>query len=150
MFRHGAAAGVRTVFPGNREFIPAIVSRGPRWRAGGGSARRTRRRQRCLRFQVTRDEYLELMFEDLELPNSSSVNSRATLPARARRAIARWRTRPISASSARSRFPFARRIALSARSRHRVPALEDELVLREGTGDEVTARRSERVVGTAP
>ena len=72
VFRHGAGGSREAIHPGNKEFIRG--DRLPRPRGGGGSGGGGQASNRGegeddFTFQLTRDEFLDLFFEDLELPN---------------------------------------------------------------------------------
>ena len=73
VFRHGAGGKREMIHTGNKEFIQG--DRLPRPRGGGGSgggggqASNRGEGEDDFTFQLTRDEFLDLFFEDLELPN---------------------------------------------------------------------------------
>jgi uncharacterized sporulation protein YeaH/YhbH (DUF444 family) len=72
VFSHGPGGRREIIHPGNREFITG--DRIPRPRGGGGGAgdgqaSNQGQGEDDFTFQLTRDEFLELFFEDLELPN---------------------------------------------------------------------------------
>jgi len=82
------------------------------------------------------------MFEDLELPNLVKRHLRGADSYKRVHAGFAHDGVPAKLNVVRSlRVAKARRIALTGGARHRVAALEDDLVLAEGAGDEVTARR---------
>ena len=93
-------------------------------------------------FQLTQDEFLDVMFEDLELPNLVKRHLRGADSFKRVHAGFSHDGVPAKLNVVRSlRVAKARRIALTGGARHRVAALEEDLVLAEGAGDEVTARR---------
>ena len=71
-FRQGAGGRRERIFPGNHEYVSG--DRIPRPQGGGGGQGQGRRAgdsgedEDEFRFEISRDEYLDLMFEDLELP----------------------------------------------------------------------------------
>src|SRR3990170_4502014 len=72
IFRHGAGGHREAVHPGNKEFIAGDRLPRPPGGAGGGdggNASNTGEGLDDFIFQVSREEFLELFFEDLELPD---------------------------------------------------------------------------------
>jgi uncharacterized protein len=91
---------------------------------------------------LTQEEFLDVMFEDLELPNLIKRQLKGTDSFKRVHAGFSHDGVPAKLNVVRSlRVAKARRIALTGSARHRVIALEDDLVLAEGAGDEVTSRR---------
>ena len=71
-FQHGSGGRRENIHPGNKEFIAGDRVPRPRGGAGGGGGGRASNQgqgEDDFTFQLTRDEFLELFFEDLELPN---------------------------------------------------------------------------------
>jgi uncharacterized sporulation protein YeaH/YhbH (DUF444 family) len=68
VFRHGAGGNREIVSPGNRDFTKG--DRIPRPRAGGGSGSQagTGESEDDFVFALSRDEFLQIFFDDLELP----------------------------------------------------------------------------------
>jgi uncharacterized sporulation protein YeaH/YhbH (DUF444 family) len=143
-FSHGSGGRRSIVHPGNKEFIAG--DRVPRPSGGGGgggsSASDSGEGDDDFVFQLTQDEFLDVMFEDLELPNLVKRHLRGADSFKRVHAGFSHDGVPAKLNVVRSlRVAKARRIALTGGSRHRVTELEDDLVLAEGAGDEVTARR---------
>src|SRR5262249_17451540 len=96
-------------------------------------------------FHLTQDEFLEAMFEGLELPN---MVKRHLLGADSFKRVHAGFTNdgvPAKLNVLRSlRVAKARRLALTRGTKRRVEDLEDDLVLAEGAGDEVTAMRTKK------
>ncbi len=72
IFRHGAGGHQRRVLPGNKEFIAGDRIKRPPGGAGGsgrGKASNTGEGMDDFVFELSRQEFLDFMFEDLELPN---------------------------------------------------------------------------------
>jgi hypothetical protein len=143
-FGHGGGGRRSIVHPGNREFIAG--DRVPRpsggGGGGGGDASDTGEGDDDFVFQLTQDEFLDVMFEDLELPNLIKRHLKGADSFKRVHAGFAHDGVPAKLNVVRSlRVAKARRIALTGGARHRISALEDDLVLAEGAGDEVTARR---------
>ena len=72
-FRHGKGGRQRQVLPGNKEFITGDKIARPADAAGsngiGGKASNTGEGMDEFVFVLTQQEFLDFMFEDLELPN---------------------------------------------------------------------------------
>lgn len=73
VFRHGSGGRRENIHPGNKEFIQGDRLPRPRGGSGGGGgggkASNQGEGEDDFTFQLTRDEFLDLFFEDLELPN---------------------------------------------------------------------------------
>tara|TARA_B100000745_G_scaffold231055_1_gene155098 strand:- start:13743 stop:14990 length:1248 start_codon:yes stop_codon:yes gene_type:complete len=70
-FHHGREGKNTRVLPGNKEFMPGdTIARPPQGGGGsGGQASNQGEGEDDFSFTLSRDEYLDLLFEDLELPN---------------------------------------------------------------------------------
>ncbi len=143
-FGHGTAGRRTVVHPGNKEYsagdrIPRPDGGGG---GGGGDASDSGEGDDDFVFQLTQDEFLDVMFEDLELPNLVKRHLKGTDSFKRVHAGFAHDGVPAKLNVVRSlRVAKARRIALTGGARHRVDELEDDLVLAEGAGDEVTSRR---------
>lgn len=144
-FSHGTGGRRSIVHPGNREYITG--DRVPRpsgggGGGGGGDASDGGEGDDDFIFQLTQDEFLDVMFENLELPNLIKRHLKGADSFKRVHAGFAHDGVPAKLNVVRSlRVAKARRIALTGGARHRISALEDDLVLAEGAGDEVTARR---------
>ena len=74
VFGHGSGGRREAIHPGNREFTPGDrIARPPPGGGGGGSgkgqASDAGEGEDDFVFELSREEFLELFFEDLELPN---------------------------------------------------------------------------------
>ncbi len=72
VFNHGSGGRRETIHPGNKEFLQGDRVPRPRGGAGGGGGGQASNKGQGedeFTFQLTREEFLELFFEDLELPN---------------------------------------------------------------------------------
>jgi uncharacterized sporulation protein YeaH/YhbH (DUF444 family) len=143
-FGHGAGGRRTIVHPGNKEY--SAGDRIPRPEGGGGgggsNASDSGEGNDEFVFQLTQEEFLDVMFEDLELPNLVKRHLKGTDSFKRVHAGFTHDGVPAKLNVLRSlRVAKARRIALTGGARHRVDELEDDLVLAEGAGDEVTSRR---------
>jgi len=72
VFQHGPGGRREIIHPGNKEFIQGDRLPRPRGGGGGGGGGQASNKgegEDEFTFQLTRDEFLDLFFEDLELPN---------------------------------------------------------------------------------
>jgi uncharacterized sporulation protein YeaH/YhbH (DUF444 family) len=72
VFGHGPGGRREIIHPGNREFLQGDRLPRPRGGGGGGGGGQASNKGQGedeFTFQLTREEFLELFFEDLELPN---------------------------------------------------------------------------------
>ncbi|MDP2571280.1 YeaH/YhbH family protein [Vibrio penaeicida] len=130
---HQGQGGVRErVHPGNDQFITGDKIERPKGGQGGGSgegdASADGEGQDDFVFQISKDEYLDILFEDLELPNlqKNQINK-----------ITEWKTHragfqtagiPANISVVRSlQQSLARRTALTAGKKRLLAELEKEL-----------------------
>ena len=146
-FVHGSGGRRSVVHPGNREFIEGDRIPRPSGGAGGGGSQASNsgEGEDDFVFHLTQDEFLEAMFEGLELPN---MVKRHLLGADSFKRVHAGFTNdgvPAKLNVLRSlRVAKARRLALTGGTKRRVEDLEDDLVLAEGAGDEVTAMRTKK------
>jgi uncharacterized sporulation protein YeaH/YhbH (DUF444 family) len=70
-FRHGPGGNRETVHPGNREFSPGDTIQRPRGGEGGGGGSEAGEGEGTdsFVFTLSREEFLDIFFDDLELPN---------------------------------------------------------------------------------
>ena len=144
IFHHGPGGRQTRVFPGNREF--ATGDRIPRPEGGGGSgggggeASDSGEGEDDFVFQITQEEFLDFMFEDLALPNLIKRHLKGTDTFRTVRAGFSQQGNPSRINVVRSmRAAQARRIALSGGSRARLREAEKELeLLRQQQPDNLT------------
>jgi len=123
-FGHGQG-GVRSrVLPGNREFNAGDKLQRPEGGEGGGagkgSASDSGEGMDDFVFQITQEEFLEFMFEDLELPNLVKRQLLANDAVKIVKAGISEEGTPNQLNVVRSmRSAYARRIALGAKKRRR-------------------------------
>ncbi|MCX8050114.1 MAG: YeaH/YhbH family protein [Methylohalobius sp.] len=139
-FHHGPGGRREIVHPGNKDFITG--DRIPRPKEGAGQGSRASNQGEGLDdfvFELSRDEFLEFFFEDLELPDL--VKTRLAQEAAHKSVPAGFSKDgvPPNLHVVRSlREAYARRIALTAVKRRRLRELEAELQARleQGTSEE--------------
>jgi uncharacterized sporulation protein YeaH/YhbH (DUF444 family) len=127
-FREARDSGRRQhVLPGNQRFSPGDQVPKPGQGEGMGSSPGSQASEDDFRFVLSREEVLDLFFEDLELPDMVKLNLKETLANKPRRAGYSVSGAPTNISIARTmRNSHGRRIAL------RRPKREDiEVILRE-------------------
>ena len=141
IFRHGKGGRQHRVLPGNREFITGDRIKRPTGGGdggGGSEASNTGEGMDEFVFELSRQEFLDFMFEDLELPNLVKKQLKET---ETFKYIKGGYTRdgiPARLNVLQSlRSAKARRIALGGAIRRQIKALEEELAaLEESDGGE--------------
>lgn len=130
-FRPGNGGVREQVHPGNKEFVrgdhlpkpPGGQGQG----AGAGDASDSGEGMDEFVFQISQDEFLEFMFEDLELPNLVKKQLKDTEKVKLSRAGYSNEGTPSKINIVRSlRGAYARRIALSGKSKETLKELEEE------------------------
>jgi uncharacterized protein len=137
-FHRGQGGQVERVLPGNDEFITGDRIKRPGGGSGegggGGEASNTGEGEDDFVFQLSREEFLELYFEDLELPDLvkkelARINTLKTV-----RAGFTSSGIPTNINILRSmRQATGRRIALGAPYRRQLKRVEEELALLQAT-----------------
>ncbi|TVP90730.1 MAG: YeaH/YhbH family protein [Pseudomonadaceae bacterium] len=131
IFHHGSGGRQTQVHPGNREFVSGDrIARpdGGGGGQGGSDAGNSGEGMDEFVFQITQDEFLDFMFEDLALPNLVKRHLVGTDTFKSVRAGISSEGNPSRINIVRSmRAAHARRIALSGGSRARLRAAEAEL-----------------------
>ncbi|MCP3689881.1 MAG: YeaH/YhbH family protein, partial [Gammaproteobacteria bacterium] len=77
-FRHGSGGTRDNVYPGNREFAQGDRIKRP-LKGGKGNGRRASDQgdgEDEFSFEISKDEYLDMLFDDLELPNLQKTQLR--------------------------------------------------------------------------
>jgi uncharacterized sporulation protein YeaH/YhbH (DUF444 family) len=136
-FRHSGASGERHhVLPGNQTFSPGDRIRKPETGAGGGGNGRGPGRGEAaddFLFILSREEVLDLFFEDLELPDLVKLNLRETVTYKPHRAGLTTSGTPTNINVGRTmRNSFGRRMALRRPSERECRVLADEIAALEG------------------
>lgn len=118
----------RHVLPGNREFVPGDRIPKPSQGAASGSKPSRRDSEDDFRFVLSREEVLDLFFEDLELPDMVKLNLKEVLAFKPRRAGFAATGSPTNINVGRTmRNSHGRRIALKRPKARELEALRQEL-----------------------
>lgn len=137
-FRPDVQTGERRyVLPGNKEFTPGDRLPKPGG-AGGGLDRGAGigEAEDNFRFVLSREEVLDLFFEDLELPEMVKLSLKEVVSYKPRRAGFATSGSPTNINVARTmRNSYGRRIALHRPKRSTIEALAEEIARLEAQGD---------------
>ncbi len=128
-FHHGSGGINHRVFPGNKEFIPGDQIARPEGAGGGsgGGASDSGTGDDDFTFQINRDEFLEYLFEDLELPHMIKKQLQDSSDYKLTQAGYTNEGNPERINIIRSlRSAHARRIALSGSTRRKIRELTAE------------------------
>jgi len=145
-FRHGSGGRQRRILPGNKEFLTGDKIARPPGGAGsgssGGNPSNTGEGMDEFVFELTQDEFLDFMFEDLELPNLVKKQLKDTEAYKAIRGGYTSEGIPARLNIVQSlRGAHARRIALGGAIRRQIKELNEELQsLEQQTGSEDRVR----------
>ncbi len=146
-FRHASKGGTREgVLPGNREFQAGDEI--PRPQQGGGGAGRKGapdgEGEDDFVFALSRDEFLDIFFEDLELPDMIKRSLAGSSVARPRRAGLSVTGAPANLNVGRTmRRAMGRRIALRRPSDAKLEELRERLFALEAVFEPDAAQRAE-------
>ncbi|WP_163267264.1 YeaH/YhbH family protein [Chelativorans alearense] len=145
-FQNARGSGKREyVLPGNREFTPG--DRIPKPASGGGqggSRAGTGDAEDDFRFVLSREEVLDLFFEDLELPDMVKLSLKEAVAYKPRRAGFATTGTPTNINVGRTmRNSYGRRLALHRPKRKEVEALAEEIAALEAKP--ATAERRRRL-----
>lgn len=148
VFHHGASGRRETIHPGNKEFVAGDKVPRPQGGAGGGGsggqASNTGQGEDDFVFTLSREEFLDLFFDDLELPNLVKRELTKVTEYKTVRAGFTTDGVPSNINVVRSlKTALARRKALAAPHTERVRALEAELEELLGAGGEEQPRVAE-------
>lgn len=133
-FQHSRASGERNyVLPGNETFSPGDRLRKPETGGGGGAAGPGRGENTDdFLFVLSREEVLDLFFEDLELPDMVKLNLRETVSYKSHRVGFSTVGTPCNINVGRTmRNSFGRRMALRRPSEREFQALTEEIATLE-------------------
>lgn len=128
-FRHGKGGRQRQVLPGNKEFITGDKIARPAGSGGiGGKASNTGEGMDDFVFELTQQEFLDFMFEDLELPNLVKKQLKDTETYKLIKGGYSSDGIPARLNVVQSlRGAHARRIALGGAIRRHIKELEEDL-----------------------
>ena len=132
VFRHGKGGVRDAVYPGNKEFTQGDRIKRPQGGGGGGSgegkASNTGEGMDEFVFQISQDEFLEFLFEDLELPNLVKRQLEGAKSFEYKRAGVTTAGTPNRLNIIRTmRQASSRRIALSSANRRKLKQYKEEL-----------------------
>jgi uncharacterized sporulation protein YeaH/YhbH (DUF444 family) len=131
VFQHGPGGTRDMVHPGNKDFLSGDRVQRPEGGGGGsgqGQASNTGQGEDDFVFTLSREEFLDLMFDDLELPNLVRNQLVGTTEFKSVRAGYQTDGAPANIDVVRSlKGAIARRTALGAPHRARIRALEEEI-----------------------
>ncbi len=150
-FHHGEGGRRDQTHPGNKEFITGDrfpKPKGGKNGGGGGSGEAADSGEGVddFVFQINRDEFLEYLFDDLELPNMVRKELKETNEFSFRRGGFTSAGAPDRLNVIRSlRGAHARRIALSGKDRKEIRALKRELREMEVSPDETCRMKAEEI-----
>ncbi|UAW98764.1 YeaH/YhbH family protein [Halopseudomonas nanhaiensis] len=147
IFHHGQGGRQTRVHPGNREFTTGDQIERPQGGGGGQGGQQASDSGEGIDefvFQITQEEFLDFMFEDLALPNLVKRHITGTDTFKPVRAGISAQGNPSRINIVRSmRSAHARRIALTGGSRSRLRAAIQELeLLRQNQPDNLTDIRT--------
>ena len=131
VFQHGPGGTRDMVHPGNKDFLNGDRVQRPEGAGGGsgqGQASNTGQGEDDFVFNLSREEFLDLMFDDLELPNLVRNQLIGTTEFKSVRAGYRTDGAPANIDVVRSlKGAIARRTALGSPHRARIRELEEEI-----------------------
>jgi uncharacterized sporulation protein YeaH/YhbH (DUF444 family) len=131
VFRNGKGGRQDRVLPGNKEFEAGDRIKRPTGGAGGGGGGEASDSGEGIddfAFQLSRDEFLDFMFEDLELPNMVKKKLKSTESVKYVRGGFQKHGLPARLNVIRSlRTAQGRRLALKGKIRKRISVAENEL-----------------------
>jgi hypothetical protein len=145
-FRHAPRGGDREhVLPGNKEFVQGdLLPKPPEDEAGGAGREASAEGEGEDNFQFTlsRDEYLDILFEELELPDLAKTYLKEATALRTTRAGYSASGSPNNINVIRTmRQSLARRIALHRPKPAELAALEAEIAGLKAAGARTAAQR---------
>ncbi len=142
-FHHGSGGSRDMVHPGNKDFMSGDRIRRPEGGAGGGGgqgkAGKGGKGEDEFIFELSREEFMDLLFDDLELPNLVRNQLMGTTEFKTVRAGYKTDGAPSNIDVVRSlKGAIARRTALGGPYRARIRELESELevLIAQGAADD--------------
>jgi uncharacterized sporulation protein YeaH/YhbH (DUF444 family) len=148
VFSHGRGGKRTGVLPGNREFVPGDEIQRPQGGQGRGSgqgqASNEGEGEDEFRFRLSREEFLEFFFEDMELPDLVKTQLAALTQQKRVRGGYRVDGTPSNLAIIRTmRGSLARRIALAGPYRAQLRDIEEEMQVLEEANQKDTPRYAE-------
>lgn len=144
---HGPGGKQTRVYPGNKQFNPGDELEKPQQGGGGqgsGQASNQGEGEEDFTFAITRDEFLNYLFDDLALPNMVKQTLARTKNFKTRRAGFVSEGTPNNLSVIKSmRNAHARRIGMGAGKRRKLKQLQAELEKAQHSGDPALIQRLE-------
>ena len=139
-FRHSPESGRREhILPGNKEFVPGDRLPKPTGGAGGGTGRGASGgadMQDDFQFVLSREEVLDLFFEDLELPDMVKLDLKEELSFKSRRAGYAVTGAPTNINVGRTmRNSYGRRLALRRPKQAELDEIAAEIAALEANPD---------------
>ncbi len=146
VFHHGDGGRRTIVHPGNKDYVAGDrVERPPGGKGGGsgdGDASNQGEGEDEFIFQLSSDEFIEVLFEGLELPNMSKRQLKGTNSFKYEHAGFSANGSPSKLSVGRTmRASKMRHIALNARRKREREEMRQLLLAAQHAGDELTLRR---------
>jgi len=148
-FRHGRGGRQQRILPGNKEFVTGDRIARPAGGGGGGGGKASDSGEGMdeFVFELSQQEFLDFMFEDLELPNLTKKQLKDADAYKLVRGGYTSEGLPARLNIVQSlRGAQARRIALGGAIRRQIKALNEELesvTLRTGSEDRVREIKTE-------
>jgi uncharacterized sporulation protein YeaH/YhbH (DUF444 family) len=148
IFHHGQGGRQEVVHPGNQEFVAGDTLPKPSGEGQGqgqGQASPDGEGMDEFAFQITQDEFLEFLFDDLELPNLTRKKLRDTEAFKYIRAGFTNQGVPAKLDVVRSlRGAHARRLGLSGARKKKIRELEEQLAALKSAPEELDAAFSHK------
>jgi hypothetical protein len=145
VFQHGPGGDRTVVHPGNREYLAGDRIKRPEGGGGGGAGGRAGQDgegEDAFTFELSRDEFLDVLFDGLALPNMAKQKLSGDSVHKRVHAGFTSDGVPARLSIARTmRVARGRRLALTGRTRKRLEELGAEIDAANGAGDELGVRR---------
>jgi uncharacterized sporulation protein YeaH/YhbH (DUF444 family) len=136
------------ILPGNRHFSPGDLIPRPDQSGAGASSPGKTVSEDDFRFVLSREEVLDLFFEDLELPDMVKLNLKEILAFKPRRAGFAASGPPTNINVGRTmRNSHGRRIALKRPKQEELDAIEQEIATLELVPSSVAARQRIAALG---
>ncbi len=130
-FRNGKGGHTERIYPGNKEFVTGDKIKRPDQGGGNGKGRRASDKgegEDDFAFQISKDEYFDLLFDDLELPNLKKNQLNKMIQTKSVRAGYTTDGVPTNINIVRSlKSAMARRIALASQPKSEKKQLEEKL-----------------------